>query len=202
MTAPDFSRLDAANIVAFIADIFARRGAESYLGEAVTMSQHMLQAALLAEEAGADDEVVAAALLHDIGHYTSEFPPDAQDQGIDNRHDRAGAAVLAPWFPERVTACVRHHVAAKRYLCATDPGYFGRLSEASVLTLKLQGGPMDAAEVEAFAGQPNLKDILRVRVWDDQAKVAGVATPFFDHYAPLLQRLVELHQTQPGRSGA
>lgn len=190
MTAPDFSRLDAANIVAFIADIFARRGAESYLGEAVTMSQHMLQAALLAEEAGADDEVVAAALLHDIGHYTSEFPPDAQDQGIDNRHDRAGAAVLAPWFPERVTACVRHHVAAKRYLCATDPEYRARLSDASVLSLKLQGGPMTQAEVAAFEANPHLADIVQVRIWDDLGKDPDHAAPPFAHYRPLLERVV------------
>ena len=87
MKAPDFARLGADTIVAFIADIFQRRGADSYLGEPVTMSQHMLQAALLAENAEAGDALVAAALLHDIGHYTSEFPPDAQDQSIDNRHN-------------------------------------------------------------------------------------------------------------------
>jgi len=195
MTTQDLAKLDADSIVDFIADIFARRGADSYLGEAVTMSEHMLQGACLAEQAGADDALVAAALLHDIGHYTSEFPPDAQDQGIDNRHDVAGAAVLAPYFPKRVTDCVRYHVPAKRYLCATDPGYFARLSEASVLTLKLQGGPMSAAEVEAFAMLANLDDILRVRVWDDAAKVAGRATPSFAHYAPLLQRMVDAHRT-------
>lgn len=194
MTAPDFARLDAGNIVAFIADIFQRRGADSYLGEPVTMSEHMLQAALLAERAEAGDAIVAAALLHDIGHYTSEFPPDAQDQGIDNRHNEAGAAVLAPYFPKSVIDCVRHHVPAKRYLCATDPGYFARLSEASVLTLKLQGGPMDAAEVAAFRRLANLDDIVRVRVWDDEAKVAGRATPSFDHYRPLLQRLVDVQR--------
>jgi len=195
MTTQDLAKLDADSIVDFIADIFARRGADSYLGEAVTMSEHMLQGACLAEQAGADDALVAAALLHDIGHYTSEFPPDAQDQGIDNRHDVAGAAVLAPYFPKRVTDCVRYHVPAKRYLCATDPGYFARLSEASVLTLKLQGGPMSAAEVEAFARLANLDDILRVRIWDDAAKVAGRVTPSFAHYAPLLQRMVDAHRT-------
>jgi [1-hydroxy-2-(trimethylamino)ethyl]phosphonate dioxygenase len=194
MTTQDLSRLDADGIVAFIADIFERRGADSYLGEAVTMSEHMLQGAFLAERAQADEALVAAALLHDIGHYTSEFPPDAQDQGIDNRHDVAGAAVLAPWFPKRVTDCVRYHVPAKRYLCATDTGYFARLSEASVLTLKLQGGPMSAAEAEAFAKLENLGDILQVRIWDDSAKVAGRATPPFAHYAPLLQRLVDAHR--------
>jgi predicted HD phosphohydrolase len=155
------------------------------------MSEHMLQAAQLAEQAGADDRVVAAALLHDIGHYCSEFPADAQDQGIDNRHNEAGAAVLAPFFPALVIDCVRHHVPAKRYLCASDPGYFARLSPASVLTLKLQGGPMSAAEVAAFRRSPNLEDILRVRIWDDEAKVAGRKTPSFAHYAPLLQRVVD-----------
>jgi [1-hydroxy-2-(trimethylamino)ethyl]phosphonate dioxygenase len=189
MTSAALPPLTADTIVDFIADIFARRGADSYLGEDVTMSEHMLQAAQLAEQAGADDQVVAAALLHDIGHYCSEFPADAQDQGIDNRHNEAGAAVLAPFFPPQVIDCVRHHVPAKRYLCATDPGYFARLSPASVLTLKLQGGPMDAAEVEAFRRLPNLADIVRLRIWDDEAKVAGRPTPPFAHYAPLLQRV-------------
>src|SRR5690606_23849311 len=193
MVVPDFTQLSADNIVAFIADIFRRRGADSYLGEPVTMSQHMLQAAFLAEAAQAKDALVAAALLHDIGHYTSEFPPDAQNQGIDNRHNEAGAAVLAPYFPKCVTDCVRHHVPAKRYLCATDPDYFARLSEASVLTLKLQGGPMDAGEVAAFAGLPNLDAIVQVRIWDDEAKIPGRATPPFDHYERLLQRLVDSH---------
>jgi predicted HD phosphohydrolase len=112
--------LTRGTIVAFLADIFARRGADSYLGEQVTMSEHMLQAALLAEEAGAPDALVAGALLHDIGHYTNEFPEDALEQGIDNHHDTAGAAVLAPFFPRLVTDCVRHHVDAKRYLCAAS----------------------------------------------------------------------------------
>ena len=187
------ARLTSDTIVDFIADIFERRGAESYLGEAVTMSEHMLQAACLAEAAGASDVVVAAALLHDIGHYTSEFPPDAQDQGIDNRHNEAGAAVLAPFFPPAVVACVRHHVPAKRYLCATDPGYLARLSPASVLTLSLQGGPMEAVEVASFARLANLQDILQVRIWDDAAKVPGRKTPDFAHYAPLLRSLAADH---------
>ena len=123
MSTKDFSTLNPGNIVDFIVDIFDRRGADSYLGEAVTMSQPMLQAALLAEESGAGDDMISAALLHDIGHYTNEFPEDALEKGIDNRHDKAGAAVLASFFPESVTACVRHHVQAKRYLCATGAGF-------------------------------------------------------------------------------
>ena len=193
MSKPDFSELSPENIVAFIGDIFERRGADSYLGEQVTMSEHMLQGAKLAEDAGATEEIIAAALLHDIGHYTNEFPEDALEKGIDNLHDEAGAAVLAPFFPTVVTDCVRHHVAAKRYLCATDDAYFGRLSPASVHTLGLQGGPMDAQEVDAFARNPNLESILQVRIWDDQGKVPGEVTPPFAHYAPMLQRVVDAH---------
>ncbi|HEX6012899.1 MAG TPA: HD domain-containing protein [Geminicoccaceae bacterium] len=188
---PDGLKRD--NIVGFIADIFERRGAESYLGEEVTMSEHMLQGALLAEKEGADEELVAAALLHDIGHYTNEFGEDYIEQGIDNLHDEAGARVLEPFFPPAVTECVRLHVAAKRYLCATDPGYFAKLSPASVATLKLQGGPMGAAEAAAFERNPYHREAVQVRLWDEGGKVPGLATPPFAHYAPLLQRVVDRH---------
>lgn len=190
--------LTPETIVAFIGDIFERRGAESYLGEKVSMSQHMLQAAQLAEEAGASETVVVAALLHDIGHYTNEFPDNALAQGTDNLHEEAGARVLAPFFPALVTDCIRHHVAAKRYLCATDPDYFAQLSEASVHTLGLQGGPMRQSEVRAFATEPNLDAILQVRVWDDQGKDPEVTTPDFNHYAPMIARVVAAHQKETG----
>ena len=150
-------------IVPFIADIFQRRGADSYLGEAVTMSEHMLQGALLAEREKASEELVAAALLHDIGHYTNEFGEHYIEEGIDNLHDEAGARVLEGFFPPLVVACVRLHVAAKRYLCATDAGYFEKLSPASVATLKLQGGPMSAAQVEEFRRHPFHHQAVRVR---------------------------------------
>ena len=185
------TQLAPETIVAFIGDIFNRRGAESYLGEQLTMSQHMLQGALKAEQAGASDELIAAALLHDIGHYTGEFPEDALEQGVNNHHDSAGAAVLAPFFPRLVVDCVRHHVAAKRYLCATDPGYFDRLSEASVHSLGLQGGPMSDDEVAAFRENPNLEAILQVRFWDEDGKDPDVETPPFAHYAPILQSVVD-----------
>ena len=187
----DAASLDKTNIVAFIGDIFNRRGAEAYLGENVTISQHMLQCALLAQKTGADDALVAAALLHDIGHFTSEFGEDAADKGIDAVHETAGADVLAAFFPEVVTECVRQHVAAKRYLCATNPTYFDRLSQASVLSLKLQGGPMDEAECETFAQNRHLKAIIKVRYWDEAGKDPDMQTPPFEHYAPLLQRVVD-----------
>ncbi len=194
MNAPDMTTLNADTIVDFIGDIFARRGAESYLGERVTMSQHMLQAAQLAEQAGAAEPVIVSALLHDIGHYTNEFPEDALAQGTDNLHEEAGARVLAPFFPKAVTDPILHHVAAKRYLCATDPAYFRQLSDASVHTLNLQGGPMDADEVAAFAKEPNVDAIVQVRIWDDQGKDPAITTPDFDHYAPMIARVVAAHQ--------
>ncbi len=182
--------LNKDNVVDFNGDIFLRRGAESYLGEAVTMSEHMLQAAKLAEESGADEQLVAAALLHNIGHYTNEFPEDAQDQGIDNHHEAAGAAILARFFPKKVVDCVRYHVDAKRYLCAVEPGYFDTLSEASVTTLNLQGGPMSDAEVAKFESLEHLDDIVKVPRWDEQAKVPNVETPAFEYYQPMLEKAV------------
>jgi len=193
MKRPDPNTLSKETIVAFIGDIFERRGADSYLGEQVTMSEHMLQGAELAEKAGASDAMIAAALLHDIGHYTNEFPHDALAQGIDNHHDEAGAAILSQFFPPVVTECVRCHVAAKRYLCATDEEYFGKLSEASVHTLGLQGGPMNKDEIKEFQKNPHLKEIVQVRYWDDQGKVPNHSTPDFNHYAPLLQKVVDAH---------
>ena len=185
--------LTRETIVPFLADIFARRGAEEYMGEPVTIAEHMLQGAQLAEEAGASDEVIAAALLHDIGHFTHDFAFDAADHGIDSLHEEAGARVLRDFFPAIVIDCVREHVAAKRYLCATDAAYFDRLSPASVHSLNLQGGPMSADEVSEFRQNPNLADIVQVRIWDDEGKVAGRETPGFDDYAPLLQRVVDRH---------
>jgi phosphonate degradation associated HDIG domain protein len=183
--------LDTKTIVPFLADIFERRGAEEYLGEPVSMAEHMLQSAWFAEQAGAGDELVAAALLHDVGHFTSEFGAYSPQDTEDKHHDDAGAEVLAPFFPPVVSECVRLHVAAKRYLCATDPGYFAKLSEASVHTLSLQGGPMNGDEAAEFRSNPFHTEALRVRLWDEAGKVAGMKTRAFRDYAPLLQRVVD-----------
>ena len=180
-------------IVEFIADIFERRGAEAYLGEPVTVSEHMLQSAWLAEQENAEDELVAAALLHDIGHFTSEFGTYSPDDVEDKHHDEAGGDVLAPYFSPVVVACVRMHVAAKRYLCATDPTYFSKLSPASVHTLSLQGGPMTNEEVGAFRGDPLHNEAVRVRLWDEGGKIAGMRTRSFRDYLPLLERVVRRH---------
>jgi phosphonate degradation associated HDIG domain protein len=187
----DFSELTAANIVAFLADIFERRGAEEYLGEDVTMAEHMLQAAQCAERAGQPKGVIVAALLHDIGHFTSEFGTYSPDDVVDKHHEDAGADILARYFPPLVTDCVRHHVAAKRYLCAARPEYFQKLSPASVHTLMLQGGPMNAGEVAAFERMPHWQDIVRVRVYDDTGKRAGAPTKSFADYADMVQRVID-----------
>ena len=185
--------LNSSNIVAHIGDIFHNRGAEEYLGESVTMAQHMLQGASLAVQQGQSTAVIAAALLHDIGHFSSEFGTFSMHDEHDRRHEITGAKVLAPFFPEKVTQCVRHHVAAKRYLCATRAGYFDSLSSASVHSLQLQGGPMSATEVAAFADNPFLEDILQVRLLDDSGKVANMETYGFAYFVDLLQGLVDQH---------
>jgi gamma-butyrobetaine dioxygenase len=175
-----------------IAELFGSAGAADYLGEPVTLAAHLLQAGALAEAAGAPPALVAAALLHDVGHF-----PVAEDgltgrdlmAGTDNRHGARGAAWLARWFPPAVTEPVRLHVPAKRYLCAVEPSYFGRLSEASVYTLSVQGGPMTEAEAREFAAHPYAADAVRVRRWDDEAKDPAATPPGFAHFRPLLEEL-------------
>jgi gamma-butyrobetaine dioxygenase len=166
-----------------IGELFAGPGARDHLGEPVPIGEHMLQAGALAEAAGAEGALVAAALLHDIGHLLGE------DEDED-RHGQAGANWLRQWFGDAVTEPVRLHVPAKRYLCAVDAGYFGLLSAESVRTLSLQGGPMTTAEGAAFEALPFSRDAVAVRRWDDQAKDTVVIPPRFAHFAPLIEALV------------
>lgn len=180
---------DGTDIIALIADIFERRGAEDYLGEAVTMAEHMLQTATHAQATGASDALVAAALLHDIGHFTSEFGSYTAADTVDRHHDTAGATILADAFPPLVADCVRLHVAAKRYLCAIEPAYYDALSPASQHSLALQGGPMDETEIAHFRREPFHHEAVRVRRWDDDGKVPGVPTMTFDDFRPLLMRI-------------
>ena len=193
MSAPDYSTLTRENIVAFLGGIFDRRGDEEYLGEPVTMAEHMLQGATIAEQNGQDEIIIVSALLHDIGHFTSEFGTFTMDDTEDRYHEEAGAMVLEQFFPTVVTDCVRYHVAAKRYLCATKPEYFKRLSEASIHSLNLQGGPMNADEVAEFEANPNLKEIIAVRYLDEAGKRADMETPDYWHFAPMVQRIVDQH---------
>ncbi len=193
MTQADFTTLSQSNIVAFIADIFERRGEEEYLGEAVTMAEHMLQGATIGEQNNLDETIIVATLLHDIGHFTSEFGTYSSGDTKDRFHEEAGAKVLERFFPSVITDCVRYHVAAKRYLCATRPDYLKRLSSASLHSLQLQGGPMSAEEVASFETQPNLAQIIQVRYLDDAGKHKDMKTPPFSHFAPMVQAIVDRH---------
>jgi gamma-butyrobetaine dioxygenase len=174
-----------------LADLFASEGLAGYLGESVTQAAHMLQAATLAERAGAGRELIAAALLHDVGHFTGLISGADLMRGTDNKHSDTGAAWLAQWFGPAVTEPVRLHVAAKRYLCATEPGYFALLSPASVFTLSVQGGPMTEDEAREFAANPYADAACQVRRWDDLAKDPAVITPPFRHFASLLAELAD-----------
>jgi phosphonate degradation associated HDIG domain protein len=176
--------------VQVIAELFASGGAADYLGEAVTQATHMLQAAALADRAGAAPALIAAALLHDVGHFTGAVSGRDLMRGTDNRHSEQGANWLAQWFGPEVTEPVRLHVDAKRYLCAVEPDYAQRLSPASVYTLGVQGGPMLAHEAAEFAARPFAADACQVRRWDDEAKVPDAPAPAFEHFAPVLAGLV------------
>ena len=190
-----FLKLNSKNIVAFLEDLFERRGDEEYLGEPVTMAQHMLQGAKLAEQKGESDITIVSTLLHDIGHFTSEFGMFKMSDTSDKFHENSGAEVLKRFFPKLVTDCVQFHVAAKRYLCATDPSYMDRLSKASIHSLHLQGGPMNTTEIIEFGKNPYLNEILKVRLFDDAGKDPEMKTPPFSYYAPRVQHIVDQHVT-------
>jgi phosphonate degradation associated HDIG domain protein len=162
--------------------LYTEAGQGAYFGEAVSEVEHALQTAHLAERAAVDDELVAAALLHDVGHLLHGLPEDIAEKGIDGRHEEGGAAWLERHFGPAVASPVRLHVAAKRYLCAVEPTYQASLSEASRLSLRLQGGPMTAAEVEQFEREPYHADAVALRRWDDGAKVPGRVVPGLEHY--------------------
>ena len=179
-------------VIEELTELFAGPGAGEYLGEPVTIGVHMRQAGALAKAAGAPDALVAAALLHDVGHLRAE---------TDARHGDKGADWLTRWFGPQVTEPVRLHVPAKRYLCATEPGYFARLSGESVRTLALQGGPMSDDEAGAFRGRDYAMDAVAVRRWDDEAKEPTVTPPEFGHFAPLLARLATIARRPTGSGG-
>ena len=172
---------DAGSVLEEIDGLFARRGEDRY-SEAVSQREHALQCALQAAESGGASALVAAALLHDIGHMLHKFGGEPAARGIDDRHEDIGAGWLAKRFGPAVTEPVRLHVDAKRYLCAVEPGYFATLSPASVCSLALQGGPMDAREAEAFEAGAHFRAAVGLRRWDEGAKVPGAPTPSLDHF--------------------
>jgi predicted HD phosphohydrolase len=165
-----------------VTTLFDAYGARAY-GESVTQLAHALQCAALAREDGADDEVVLAALLHDVGQFTAS----AADRKTLH-HGHHGANLLRPFVPERVAWLVEYHVVAKRYLCTVDRRYAARLSAVSARTLVLQGSMLPVEERLALESQPWFVDAVRIRRWDDDAKVPGAVVPGLDEYRPLLER--------------
>jgi len=170
---------------------FALHGATSYEGkrhESVSALAHALQCAQLAEDARADSQLVAAALLHDVGHFVAINEVGAMAD-VDDAHELRGVAVLVRDFPPAVVEPIRLHVAAKRYLTATEPAYLRGLSPASVHSLAQQGGPLRGGEIARFEAQPFAEDAVRLRRWDDLAKTLGRATPGLDYYLAVLDEV-------------
>lgn len=166
-----------------ILTLYETRGVRLYDG-AVDQVAHALQAAVLAERAGAAEALVVAALLHDVGHLLEEAGASAD---ADAFHERLGARFLTAWFPPAVVAPVALHVAAKRYLVATDPTYAAQLSAASQRSLALQGGALSREEVARFESLPHADAAVRLRRWDDGAKVAGLTLPPFAAFTAMLR---------------
>ena len=176
-------------IVEEILAAFAASGHLDY-GEHISMQEHMLQAAFLAESKDEDDAVVVATLLHDYGHLVCNMPNNTFEDGIDNYHEEVGANALQNWFGEEIVGAVRLHVAAKRYLCAVTPAYLDKLSQASITTLEVQGGPMNDDEMAEFRQQAGHQLALKVRVYDDLGKEPQMQRPELEHYVPKLKACI------------
>jgi phosphonate degradation associated HDIG domain protein len=177
------------NVIDRIFDLFERFGS-LYYGEDATQLQHALQVAELARRNRCSEALIAAALLHDIGQFMDDAGNAAEALGIDARHEISGFDFLSPWFPPEVTEPVKLHVAAKRYLCAIDSAYLEGLSQASAISLALQGGPMSADEVRAFEAEPHFADAVTLRRFDDMGKNPNWRVPDLPSYRPLLERLL------------
>jgi phosphonate degradation associated HDIG domain protein len=168
--------------LADIEALFSGHGANLYGGEAITQTEHALQCAMLAETAGEPEAIIVAALLHDIGHLLMH-----EDGAYDRRHQDVGAVALIGSFDDAVIEPIRLHVAAKRYLCCVDDNYWALLSPASKHSLELQGGPFDDERAAHFARNPHAQIAVRVRQYDDFAKVKGAETPPLEHYMKMVK---------------
>jgi [1-hydroxy-2-(trimethylamino)ethyl]phosphonate dioxygenase len=172
-----------------ILDLFLQRGETAYFGEPVSQIEHALQTAHLAEQSGADRALIAAALLHDVGHLVHQRAETVADEGRDAHHESHGAHWLRQLFGPEVTEPIRLHVEAKRYLCTVDADYRARLSPASEQSLQLQGGLLSPAEVQRFEQQPWFRQAVQLRRWDDEAKIVDWQVPGLQHYVGLLRSI-------------
>ena len=190
--------ISSTAFIDLLSDLFYRGRSVAYGKGEVSMCGHMLQTAELAAEAGAAPPLLVACLLHDIGHFGTDYPLYFDDEthshmqtaSQDLHHEEAGASMLTPFFEPDVIEPIRLHVAAKRYLCSTDPEYAVQLSTTTYHTLGLQGGIMDDQKVEAFLGLPYSSDAVQLRRWDDAAMTANRSVPSLEHYMDLLEKLL------------
>lgn len=171
-----------------VLDLYGRFGAARY-DEDLAQLDHAVQTAALARASGAAEPLVAAALLHDVGHLLALADGSGPDGEEDRRHEAVGAAWLAGLFGPEVTRPIALHVRAKRYRVAVDPAYAADLSAGSTASLVRQGGPMTATEVAAFETLPGFADAVALRGWDDRGKVDGLAVPSLDVHRAMLERL-------------
>lgn len=169
-----------------VIQLMMQRGGAAYFGEPVSQREHALQCAWHARQAGSPRELVLAALLHDIGHLLHGLPESAADDGIDTLHEIAGYEWILARFGPQVAEPVRHHVAAKRYLCRVEPEYLARLSPASIQSLELQGGPFSEDEAREFETLACYREAVMLRRWDDEAKICGMAVPALEEYRQML----------------
>jgi predicted HD phosphohydrolase len=181
-----------------VLDFLSTAGQAEYHGERVSQVEHALQAAYNARQDGGSDQEIIAALLHDLGHIWPVEGRQMTSVGVV-AHDRIGAQALRELgFSDDVADIVSGHVAAKRYLVATDKDYAARLSDVSVESLRRQGGPMSAEEVEDFTSSPNWRSQVRVRTWDDRAKTPGAEVPGLETYREMLTAHLSLQQEGNG----
>ena len=184
----------AQEIADEIMNLYNEHGGAEYAGEKVSQLEHMVQAAQLAEAQGYDEEVILAAFLHDIGHISEAAKGDestSASRGMDGfgikDHEEIGAEFLrGKGFSKKIARLVESHVEAKRYLTFKDPAYYANLSEASKKTLEYQGGPMTAEEAAAFEQYPLFDLIIRMRNWDEQAKIEHQPLPDLQHYRGMM----------------
>ena len=156
-----------------------------YIGEKVTMSQHMIQTAMLAEKAKCDDDLVCSCLLHDYGHFILEDPDELVKLSVDGQHENIGYKYLKSFFKKEIVEPIKYHVLAKRYL-AREKNYFNLLSEASKTSLKLQGGALNHNESIKFEVQEYFKSSILLRKFDEAAKKNDIKMKSIHDYQKLL----------------
>jgi phosphonate degradation associated HDIG domain protein len=174
--------------LADIEKLFAEHGHIEYSGEGVTQLEHALQCAQRGEAEGAPAELVTAALLHDLGHLLNLQGATPTERGIDDQHQYFAIPFLRPLFRPAVIEAIRLHVDAKRALCALEPDYYAALSDDSKRSLALQGGAYSKEQAHEFLAKPHAEQAIRVRRWDDLAKIPGAATPPLAHYLAVAAR--------------